>query len=783
MVAPNFPSSENLPRKLKPLPEHYHQTYRIEEDFSGWYAISSSDKCNDYCFWETLIPTDGDLKGHITTADPHRTTSLPISNWRCALDAAEGKFKLTPLGYFGPTLEHLRCAGGEGEVLVNRGSKIVSSTNFWSALLVIAVVCLSLELGACGRILKGCKRNEGITTDNKNEGTQCAMGKQNGSTTNNPVDSNPDTEDETNKSDTLCQDKAQEAGEEITATSMANNPVDDNFDIAEDENKSDMLCQEEIQEVVEVSAALGVTTSEPDSKTAIPSIGSKQLSLKSINAKVLCLVTGTIISLSALLLSVFSLYDLEGGHLFGFVAMLTPSCSDLKDICNAGNHDLNRPSRSYPRNNNNINDAFSYLITSDSQMYWYSGEHSGLGGSSIPFPCTESDTCSECTDKFGEYTNRQMKKSFEEIISNSNESLRTNTFIMNGDLTSAFHPGERKAYENIFHNIKGVENYFPGLGNHDYVHHFSAKYNSDQWFGPGSCNANHAIGYIRGGFCGRIPGFDPNRITRYDAASLAYSWEEGRYHFVQLHHRPAWESQLVEVRSSISWLERDLTLAHEQNLMSVIFLHDIKGFPHVAENIIAGKNVKAVFVGHNHRCLMRKCAIPWALTNEDVSYNSSKIIDKCIPGSMGKCSPKAYDRSPVDLFFLNNVTDDRTIQDIHKRSNSLSLRASSSKIFINQTDNTMFCQKIHFRPELWLSFPENNETNSTIIEYVPIFWSGSSSFETFLKVDFYSDRFVVNAMTAEAGKEGMRYIDTHDVPNAVYPYHDKSDLEEVVIIL
>jgi len=41
----------------------------------------------------------------------------------------------------------------------------------------------------------------------------------------------------------------------------------------------------------------------------------------------------------------------------------------------------------------------------------------------------------------------------------------------------------------------------------------------------------------------------------------------------------------------------------------------------------------------------------------------------------------------------------------------------------------------------------------------------------------------VNVLTAEAGIEGLRYVDTHTVPNAVYPHHTMDDLEEVIIYL
>lgn len=101
------------------------------------------------------------------------------------------------------------------------------------------------------------------------------------------------------------------------------------------------------------------------------------------------------------------------------------------------------------------------------------------------------------------------------------------TLVMNGDLTQFFHLSERQKYESIYHNIIGLEQYFPSLGNHDYKHGSTSTYNLDDWLGQRSCNAEHALGYFRGAFCGGIPNFDPGRrVTAYDPHSLSYSWDE-----------------------------------------------------------------------------------------------------------------------------------------------------------------------------------------------------------------------------------------------------------------
>ena len=62
-----------------------------------------------------------------------------------------------------------------------------------------------------------------------------------------------------------------------------------------------------------------------------------------------------------------------------------------------------------------------------------------------------------------------------------------------------------------------------------------------------------------------------------------------------------------------------------------------------------------------------------------------------------------------------------------------------------------------------------------------MFWSGSASFETFLRADFFEDKIVVNALALTEDGRASRYIDMNNVPNALYPFHDSADLEEIVI--
>jgi hypothetical protein len=103
----------------------------------------------------------------------------------------------------------------------------------------------------------------------------------------------------------------------------------------------------------------------------------------------------------------------------------------------------------------------------------------------------------------------------------------------------------------------------------------------------------------------------------------------------------------------------------------------------------------------------------------------------------------------------------------------------TSPIYINEKDNTLLCRRVVYSDR---DFPFGIADDDIKTETIPVFWSGSSSFETFLRADFYEDRFVVNAMTA-TDNGVSKYVDVKSVPNPVHPYHEPSELEETVIFL
>jgi hypothetical protein len=273
-----------------------------------------------------------------------------------------------------------------------------------------------------------------------------------------------------------------------------------------------------------------------------------------------------------------------------------------------------------------------------------------------------------------------------------------------------------------------------------------------------------------------------SRITRYDSKSLAYSWEEKNYHFVHLHYYPSYENARLHISSSLVWLERDLQLASEKNLTSVLFVHAVEGFPSIMSDILKDKNVVAIFTGHQHKCLGRKCVILTPIN--ELETNSSSYFQhdyrKCFPAGATLCGGYA-DSHSGSLFYISDAMASNTLVrktplfvpeiDSHDRNCPIPY----AKTFINHTENTLLCRPL----EVYQPFYVTRKTNRSI----PIFWSGSASLQTFLKVDFYSDKLVVHVHTAEAGNEGTLYVDVHPLPNIIYPFHDANDLASYTVQL
>lgn len=180
--------------------------------------------------------------------------------------------------------------------------------------------------------------------------------------------------------------------------------------------------------------------------------------------------------------------------------------------------------------------------------------------------------------------------------------------VMNGDLTAFFHPQEvsefRAFYDKGFawaypHVLQTP--LYPGLGNHDYQNNVN---NCRSFTLDTNRCAKNAINLIRGAvFKNYLSNMPANTLESYDASSLAYSWNRGRYHFVQLHNGPSYSIPGLGIETPVKWLKEDLARATARGQTIILNMHR----PEVQDPgllaAIDGYPVAAVFVGHLHEQL------------------------------------------------------------------------------------------------------------------------------------------------------------------------------------
>jgi cytolysin (calcineurin-like family phosphatase) len=190
--------------------------------------------------------------------------------------------------------------------------------------------------------------------------------------------------------------------------------------------------------------------------------------------------------------------------------------------------------------------------------------------------------------------------------------------VVAGDLTEYWHDSETDMFMDYWGNVdpSKVPNFqlpvFLGLGNHDYANNVN-----DCWWakrgraidGANGC-AKNAVGFIKAMIsCNMVPNFPASLVQSFDVSSLAYSWNIGKYHFVQLNNYPSYANATIGVSSAIDWLKKDLAAAKAAVKRSILVYHDSdehwsKDFP-AFQQAIAGQNVAAIFVGHYHELVGR----------------------------------------------------------------------------------------------------------------------------------------------------------------------------------
>ncbi len=263
-----------------------------------------------------------------------------------------------------------------------------------------------------------------------------------------------------------------------------------------------------------------------------------------------------------------------------------------------------------------INEPFTILIASDPQLPWWRAARD---------PDCSSE---ECVKMRAEETNADQVLALDNIASVKWISGHTRGIwpdvpqltigagsavqspigvIVNGDLTAFWHGWQVDMYRKYFDpGYSGAapevlrSTIFPGLGNHDYANNVG----DCGWPDRNAC-AKDAVRYIKKMVNeGTVRNFGSQYLTSFDEGSLAYAFDIGNHHFVQLHNYPTYERPEIGISKSIGWLTDNLAAATAAGKRIVINMHDYG--EHMPTNdpeflaAINGQNVIAVFAGHIH---------------------------------------------------------------------------------------------------------------------------------------------------------------------------------------
>lgn len=268
-----------------------------------------------------------------------------------------------------------------------------------------------------------------------------------------------------------------------------------------------------------------------------------------------------------------------------------------------------------------VSEPFTMVLASDPQMPWGND------------PTCEGDE-DDCKIAWARKSNRWFTTLMNDLpamgswpadVPNSGGRAVTapEGVIMNGDLTAYWHPWQvdlyREFYDAAFPDadddvLEGL--IFPGFGNHDYANNVESCWGNDpvDWgeFGSNSCAAQ-AVRYMRAAVsCDSEVNFDASRVLNFDLGSMAYSFDVGGWHFVQLHNYPGYTIPALGVTASNEWLRADLLDATEEGMPIVLNVHDHGRTIRASEfqEAIAETNVVVVFAGHLHSISRFQAYVP-----------------------------------------------------------------------------------------------------------------------------------------------------------------------------
>ncbi|EJF79834.1 metallophosphoesterase [Bartonella doshiae] len=218
-------------------------------------------------------------------------------------------------------------------------------------------------------------------------------------------------------------------------------------------------------------------------------------------------------------------------------------------------------------------------------------------------------------------------------VANAIESHAAAFYIINGDLTEYGRPQTYQDYANVYKTI--AYPIYEGLGNHDYYNNIRDCTIPISNLSKDAC----AVSAVQRMFeeikkySMALPQFNQDvtyrqiiqheRMRNVITGSLSYSWDYGDIHYVQLHNYPTYTvnlrdgNNIITITRALKWLKKDLAAADRRGKITILNFHDARPYfkdndshflhPQKAQglsafkSIITSHNVKAIFVGHEHR--------------------------------------------------------------------------------------------------------------------------------------------------------------------------------------
>jgi cytolysin (calcineurin-like family phosphatase) len=253
---------------------------------------------------------------------------------------------------------------------------------------------------------------------------------------------------------------------------------------------------------------------------------------------------------------------------------------------------------------------FFVIAVSDSQITWgYCSDNSS------------SSLCAQEQAFFGAATEQEIALYYNTNLTNALNTIKNSIgprafggVMVNGDLTE-FGAQDNDLADYIALYDRGVStNVYPGLGNHDYANNVD------------DCFANFCVSAMVNYLATQVsslnvtafdysvtstPPTDPPPV-RYDyVGSLAYSFDIGDVHFVQLNNYPTYtrvwlrtlpnREDWYDIQSSITWLRDDLQTAVTDGKVLIANFHDWGSADVTAfRDVLDDFPVSAVYAGHYH---------------------------------------------------------------------------------------------------------------------------------------------------------------------------------------